>query len=143
MNNPRLSLLAIAVALALSACQPGPDKDAARINPENLMIRIAEIEVDSAHLKAYLEILREEAAASIKAEPGVISIFPMYETEAPTRIRLVEIYADSAAYRSHLETPHFLKYKNGTLHMVKSLRLVDMQAIDPETMPQIFARLSD
>ncbi len=111
------------------------------MHPENLMIRIAEIEVASMHLEEYLEILREEAATSIRLEPGVISIFPMYEAEAPTLIRLVEIYADSAAYQAHLKTPHFLKYKNGTLHMVQSLRLVDMRAVDPGSIPALFRKL--
>lgn len=135
---------AFAPILLLVSCQSGPtrtEKDVNPINPENLMIRIAEIEVDSAHLEEYLEILREEAAASIEREPGVISIFPMYEAEAPTMVRLVEIYADSAAYQAHLKTPHFLKYKNGTQHMVKSLRLVDMRSIDPESMQALFRKL--
>jgi quinol monooxygenase YgiN len=36
-----------------------------------------------------------------------------------------EIYADENAYRAHLETPHFKKYKTNTLEMVKSLELVE------------------
>lgn len=108
----------------------------------NVMIRIAEIEVDSSHLAAYLDILKEEAAASVRLEPGVICIYPMFEREQPTRIRLLEIYADRAAYDAHLKTPHFLHYKTTTLNMVKSLELIDMKAIDPNSMASIFAKLS-
>ena len=39
------------------------------------------------------------------------------------------------------ETPHFLKYKTTTLKMVKSLRLIDMEAIDTDTMREIFSKL--
>lgn len=74
-------------------------------------------------------------------EPGVISIFPMFEKAHPEQVRIVEIYADRAAYEAHLKTPHFLKYKTTTLAMVQKLELVEMDAIDPETMPLIFSKL--
>ena len=76
-------------------------------------------------------------------EPGVISIFPTYQKENPTQVRILEIYANKEAYEKHLKTSHFLEYKTKTLKMVKSLKLVDMEAIDPETMPQIFRKLDN
>ncbi len=107
---------------------------------DQLMVRIAALEVDSNNLEEYLEILKEEAAASIKLEPGVISIFPMIEKENPTTIKILEIYANRAAYESHLQTPHFLKYKTLTLPMVKSLKLIEMTAVDSEIMKEIFQK---
>jgi quinol monooxygenase YgiN len=74
-------------------------------------------------------------------EPGVIAIFPMYQKENPTEIRILEIYASREAYESHLKTPHFQHYKTTTLVMVKSLRLVDMETIDAETMTEIFKKM--
>ena len=106
-----------------------------------MMVRIAEIEVDPNFLKEYIEILEEEASASVELEVGVISIFPMFQKDNPTQIRLLEIYANKQAYESHLKTEHFLKYKTTTLKMVKSLKLIDMSVIDPATMKQIFAKL--
>jgi quinol monooxygenase YgiN len=38
---------------------------------------------------------------------------------------ILEIYADQEAYQSHIQTAHFKKYKEGTLKMVKSLKLID------------------
>lgn len=110
---------------------------------DGLMVRIAEIEVYPAYLNEYKTILAEEAAASIKLEPGVIAIFPMYQREKPSQVRILEIYANRIAYEQHLETPHFREYKNSTLHMVKSLKLVDMKAIDEETLPLIFKKMRD
>jgi len=109
---------------------------------ENMLVRIAKIELLPGHFEEYLDLLREEASASMELEAGVICIYPMYEKENPSMIRLLEIYADREAYESHLKTPHFLKYKNGTLHMIKSLELLDMEAIDPQTMPGIFSKLA-
>jgi quinol monooxygenase YgiN len=108
-----------------------------------MMIRLSEIEIDSNYLQEYKNILRVEAQASVRLEPGVISIFPMYRKDNPTQVRILEIYASREAYESHLTTPHFQKYKTTTLKMVKSLRLIDMNAIDPETMPGIFSKLKE
>jgi quinol monooxygenase YgiN len=107
----------------------------------NILIRIAEIKVNPSDLEQYLSILKEESEASMQLEPGVIAIFPMYEMERPNEIRILEIYANKSAYESHLLTPHFLKYKTTTREIVQSLTLTEMEAIDPETMPQIFNKL--
>lgn len=115
--------------------------------PENpvvtpdILVRISEIEIVLEYLEAYNTILKEEAAASVKVEPGVIAIFPMYVKEKPNQIRIIEIYANKQAYLSHLETAHFKFYKTGTLKMVKSLKLVDMNSIDFETMKLIFRKM--
>lgn len=109
----------------------------------NLMIRISEIEIDSSYLEEYKAILKEESRASVKLEPGVISIYPMYQKENSTQVRILEIYASREAYELHLKTPHFQTYKTTTLKMVKSLKLIDMEAIDPDTMPHIFRKLKN
>lgn len=106
-----------------------------------MMIRISEIEILPERLSEYNHILKEEAAASVKIEPGVIAIFPMYQEQNPTQIRIVEMYANKEAYQSHLQTPHFQHYKTSTLKMVKSLKLVDMNSLDNETMLEIFKKL--
>lgn len=106
------------------------------------MIRIAEIGIDSAYLDEYMAILKEESAASVRLEPGVISIYPMFQKESPTEIRILEIYANKDAYESHLQTPHFKHYKTTTLNMVKSLKLIEMEAVDEESMLLLFKKLS-
>ena len=40
-----------------------------------------------------------------------------------------------------IQTAHFQKYKQGTLHMVKSLKLQDLSPLSTETMDKIFKRL--
>jgi quinol monooxygenase YgiN len=109
----------------------------------NMMIRISEIEIDSNYLEQYKGILKEESGESVKSEPGVICIYPMYQKENLAQVRILEIYANTEAYQSHLKTVHFQKYKTTTLKMVKSLRLVDMEAIDTETMKEIFKKLKE
>lgn len=105
-----------------------------------IMVRLSEIEIVSSHLDEYKAILKEEAAASVRLEPGVIAIFPMYQKEHPTQVRILELYASREAYESHLQTPHFQRYKTTTLKMVESLKLVDMGVIDPATMSTMFRK---
>ena len=110
---------------------------------KELMVRISEIEIDPDYLEKYKAMLEEEAAASVRLEPGVIAIFPMYQKENPAQVRILEMYASKAAYELHLKTPHFQKYKSTTHKMVKSLKLVDMEAMDVITMPLIFRKLKE
>jgi quinol monooxygenase YgiN len=118
------------------------DHDASSQKRDEIMVRISEIEIEPQALEEYKAILKEEAAASVRLEPGVISIFPMYQKEHPIQVRILEIYANREAYESHLNTPHFAKYKSATLKMVKSLKLVDMQMIDAATMSAIFKKMN-
>jgi 4-carboxymuconolactone decarboxylase len=108
----------------------------------DIMVRISEIEIVPKFLEEYNSILKDEAAASVKLEKGVIAIFPMYQKENPYQIRIVEIYADKEAYQFHLKTPHFQHYKTSTLKMVKSLKLIDMESLDKETMSKIFEKIN-
>jgi quinol monooxygenase YgiN len=106
-----------------------------------MMVRISEIQIDPARLDEYNAILKAESEASVRLEPGVISIFPMYQREHPTEVRILEIYASRAAYQSHIQSPHFQTYKTRTLAMVKSLKLIEMETLDPATMPTIFGKM--
>lgn len=107
----------------------------------DMMVRISEIEIIPEYLDQYKAILDKESSESVKLEAGVIAIYPMLQKENPLQIRIVEIYANQKAYKSHLQTPHFQHYKTTTLKMVKSLKLVDMTALDPEMMPLIFEKI--
>jgi quinol monooxygenase YgiN len=113
----------------------------AHAHDQQMIVRISEIQVHSEHLDQYKAILNEEAEASFRLEPGVIAIFPMYQQEDPSQVRILEMYADRQAYEAHLKTSHFQKYKTTTLPMVKSLKLVDMHAIDPQTMSKMFSKM--
>ena len=92
-------------------------------------VQIAEIEIDPAQLESYKAAVAEHAETAIREEPGVLVLYAVSEKDNPTRIRVFEVYANTAAYRAHLEAPHFKKYKAVTEKMVKSLRLVQTDPI--------------
>ena len=107
---------------------------------EKMIVRLAEIEVYPQYLKEYLAIANEVDRLSMEREPGVICLYPMQSAEDSCQIRILEIYASEDAYQQHLKTDHFQKYKQGTLHMVKDLKLPTMKPLDPETMKLIFKK---
>ena len=104
------------------------------------VVRIAEIEVYPEWLEAYLSAAGDVGAESVAKESGVVCIFPMQRKDNPCLIRIVEIYRSEEAYKAHLATPHFRKYKEGTPHMIKSLELVPMRPLDAEHMNLIFKK---
>lgn len=97
--------------------------------PDKPIVRIAEVEIDPAQIEEYKTYLREEIAASVAREPGVLSLSAVAIAGQPASIRLLEVYASDAAYQAHLRTPHFLKYKQGTADMVRSLRLIETEPV--------------
>ena len=97
--------------------------------PATPIVRIAELEIDPAYLDAYKAALKEAIDAAIRLEPGVLTLYAVSLRDDPTRIRIFETYADLDAYNAHIQAPHFQKYKTGTLHMIRSLILVDTDPI--------------
>jgi len=104
----------------------------ARAQQNNRLTRLAKIVVDSAQLDSYNRFLKEEIETSVRAEPGVLTLYAVADKSKPTHITILEIYADSAAYRSHLLTPHFKKYKAGTAAMVMQLELTPVTPLVPD-----------
>ncbi len=96
------------------------------------IVRLAKLVIDSVHLERYKEILKEGIETALRVEPGVLTIYALSEKENPTHFTILETYASTEAYQTHIQTPHFLKYKNGTLHMVKSLELIETVPLLPE-----------
>lgn len=108
---------------------------------DDMIVRIAEIEVFPEFLNEYLEYATEVDRLSVEREPGVICLFPMQDPADSCQIRILEIYANDAVYQAHLKTDHFQKYKQGTLKMVKSLKLNTMQPMNKEMMKAMFGKM--
>ena len=103
----------------------------------NQMVRLAKIKVDPSKLAEYNTALKEQMATAVRLEPGVLTYYAVADKSDPTSITLLEIYPDTAAYKSHLETPHFKKYKETVKDMVKSLELVDVTLIGSAKKPNM------
>lgn len=106
-------------------------KEASAVSPANNLVRLSKITVDPAQLDAYNAYLKEEIEASMSLEPGVLTLYATADKKQPNKITILEIYADREAYEKHIQTPHFQKYKQGTLSMVEELELTDTTPLLP------------
>lgn len=93
------------------------------------VVRIARIEIDTAQIDNYKAALKEIGEVSLRTEPGVLMLYSVADKIKANQITVMEIYADSAAYEAHRQTPHFKKYKETTKNMVRSLQLVEVDPI--------------
>jgi quinol monooxygenase YgiN len=91
----------------------------------DVVVRMAQLEIDPARLEDYTRAVREEMEDAVRLEPGVLAIYAVAEKENPTRLHFFEIYTNEAAYASHRETPHFRKYLAATQSMIRDRKLIE------------------
>ena len=94
------------------------------------IVRLSKVEVYPEHLEEYMKYAVEVGEISLRTEPGVLTMYALQEIDHPCRITILETYASQDAYRAHIASAHFQKYKQGTLHMVKSLELSDQKPLN-------------
>lgn len=95
------------------------------------IVRLSKIEVYPQYLDEYMKYATEVGEVSLRTEPGVLTMYAVGEKENPCKITILETYASREAYEKHIASEHFQKYKQGTLHMVKSLVLSDQMPLNP------------
>ena len=95
------------------------------------IVRLSKIEIYPQYIDAYLSYAVEVGEVSLRTEPGVLTMYAVSEKENPCRVTILETYASREAYEKHIASEHFQRYKQGTLHMVKSLVLSDQTPLNP------------
>ena len=95
------------------------------------IVRLSKVEVWPQYLDEYMQYATEVGEISLRTEPGVLTMYAVGEKDNPCKITILETYASQEAYARHIASAHFQKYKQGTLHMVKSLELTDQTPLNP------------
>ena len=128
MKNKKKALLALTLSIFITTsifCSTITAQEKKQI------VRLAKLVIDSTQLENYKALLKEGIETAVSVEPGVLILYAVFEKSNPTHVTILEIYADTAAYKAHLQTPHFIKYKTATKEMVKSLELVETVPLVP------------
>ena len=113
-------------ALMLAASAVG---QARAEEPKAGYVQLAELDIDPAQLESYKAAAKEQIETAIRVEPGVLALYCVADKNHPSHIRVFEMYRDIDAYKAHLESANFKKYKAATQAVVKSLNLVPMNTI--------------
>lgn len=95
------------------------------------IVRLSKIEVLPEYLDEYMKYAVEVGEISLRTEPGVLTMYAVSEKENRCMVTILETYASHEAYEKHIASAHFQKYKQGTMHMVKSLVLSDQTPLNP------------
>lgn len=95
------------------------------------IVRLSKVEVYPQYLDEYMKYATEVGEISLRTEPGVLTMYAVSEKENPCKVTILETYASHEAYEKHIASEHFQQYKQGTLHMVKSLVLSDQTPLNP------------
>jgi quinol monooxygenase YgiN len=88
-------------------------------------VRIADLEIDPAQLESFKAAAKEVGETSVRVESGCLVLYAVSEKENPARVKVFEIYRDEDAYKNHVQTEHFKKFRATTDNMVKSRKLID------------------
>ncbi|MGM9743113.1 MAG: flavin reductase, partial [Candidatus Cryptobacteroides sp.] len=87
------------------------------------IVRLSKIEVYPQYLDEYMKYAVGVGEVSLRTEPGALTMYAISDKENPCLVTILETYSSKEAYEKHIASEHFQKYKQGTLHMVKSLQL--------------------
>lgn len=136
MNRMFRTIMFIATSLVLfNAC----DGEQSRIKTDMCekepmqddgIVRLSKIQVNPVYLEEYMKYAVEVGTTSLQTEPGVLTMYAVADKENPCNITILETYSSQDAYKKHIASEHFQKYKQGTLHMVDSLVLDDVTPLN-------------
>ena len=70
------------------------------------------INVKPEHIAEFKEASLGDSEGSTRDEPGCFRFDIHEDVDIPSRFYLHEVYRDEDAFQAHLETPHFLKWKD-------------------------------
>lgn len=133
-------LIVVTALIAFSSCGSS-NSEATTIQSDNMceklpmmpdgIVRLSKIKVNPDYIDEYMKYAVEVGTISLQTEPGVLTMYAVADKENPANITILETYASQEAYKSHIASAHFQKYKQGTIHMVDSLRLDDVTPLNP------------
>jgi quinol monooxygenase YgiN len=130
-NKKGLRIIVCICLLTVCLCRNASGQQSSQV------IHLAKLHIDPVQLETYKAALKEEIETSARVEPGVLTLYAVSDKSNPANITVFEIYADTIAYKAHLETPHFKKYKSTTKGMVQSLELIDVNPVVLAAKPKL------
>jgi autoinducer 2-degrading protein len=68
---------------------------------------IVKVRVKPEHRDRFVEAISDDAACSVRDEPGCFRFDVLQDQEEPDVFYFYEVYEDEAAFQAHTRTPHF------------------------------------
>ena len=92
---------------------------------------IVEFRLRAAHIEPFVRAVVDNARASRETEPGCRQFDVCRSRDDPGAVFLYELYDDEAAFRAHLETPHFQAFDRRVADWILDKKVQSWQRIAP------------
>ena len=92
---------------------------------------IVELKIKPGQSDAFMPLMRANAAASLREEPGCRQFDVCLDEDAASRVWLYEVYDDAAAFQAHLKTAHFKEFDESTTEMISDKRVSTAARVHP------------
>ncbi|MFC2406767.1 MAG: putative quinol monooxygenase, partial [Cardiobacterium sp.] len=79
--------------------------------PAAPVFNIFELGIKDGQSAAYDQIGDENIRTSLAKEPGTLAIYSVKQKTNPQMAYMIEIYADDAAYQTHIQSPQYRKFR--------------------------------
>lgn len=83
-----------------------------------MYVIIAPVQIKPGSRDEFIEAIVGDAIGSVNHEPGCRRFDVIQDADDENRVWLYEIYDDEAAFKAHLETPHFIKFRDATADII-------------------------
>ena len=94
-----------------------------------MYVIIVDFEIKPDRVANFLPLMQENAAASVRDEPGCHQFDVCRDPDAPHRIFLYETYDDRAAFEAHLASSYFRNFDTATADMIVSKDVRTLQRL--------------
>jgi quinol monooxygenase YgiN len=99
-------------------------------------VRWSELEIDPTHLERFWTIGKENVRETRRKDSGVLAFYWAAEKVHPNHIRVLEVYADENAYKAHLASAHYQKFRNDSKPLLKAHALFEAEPVMLGAKPQ-------
>ncbi|RAW02158.1 putative quinol monooxygenase [Pseudochryseolinea flava] len=112
-------------------------KDALSNAPsQDLFLKLVEIEIKEKGIDDFLMLSKNTVLPGIRSEPGLLMMYAISLKTTPTRVYVLEVYANEDAYKRHLISSHFLEFKRKSKRIIKRLKMTNVTPILLGSKPQ-------
>ena len=77
-----------------------------------MYVVIVKVQMKPEFRKPFLAAMVDNARSSEEKEPGVLQFTVVQDGTDPNRLHLFEVYRDENAFKTHMTTPHFFKWRD-------------------------------
>ncbi|MCA0176134.1 MAG: antibiotic biosynthesis monooxygenase [Proteobacteria bacterium] len=131
----RLRQLPFAWLIACGLAQAG-DPPLTADTASSAYVRWSQLDVDPARMDRFVELGQDNLRAS-RREAGVRAFYWASDKDQPGRVRVLEVYADESAYKTHLASAHYQAFRDASRPLLKGYALFEAVPVMLGAKPQL------